>query len=188
MISISFIRLRTWQNKDQKELVSQANHYEIWRNLTDSFPYPYTQNDAEAWIEFNLYQKPAENLAIIVNGKVAGAIGLVKKTGNWEKTAEIGYWLGYDFWGHGIGTKAVKKFSQYVFDTFPNIHRLEANVIAYNEASKRVLEKSGFTLEGIMKERFVKNEELLDIWHYAKLRKNNSTRKKRYQLRKKQNS
>lgn len=188
MLTISFVRLRPWRNKDQKELATQANHYEIWRNLTDSFPYPYTQNDAEAWIELNLYQKPAENLAIVVNGKIAGGIGLVKKTGNWEKTAEIGYWLGAEFWGRGIGTKAVKKFTQYVFDTFPAIHRLEANVIAYNMASKRVLEKSGFSLEGVMKERFLKSEQLYDIWHYAKLRKHKNARKVQFQLSKRENS
>lgn len=170
MVSLRFVKLRKWQKKDIPALMKQANNYHIWLNLTDNFPHPYTENDAEGWIELNAYIAPAQNLAIVVNGKLAGGIGLVEKQGNWARTAEIGYWLGEEFWGQGIMTRALKKFVSYVFEAFPEIYRLEANVVSYNAASSKVLEKSGFICEGILKKRFLKNDKLWDIHFYAILK------------------
>jgi RimJ/RimL family protein N-acetyltransferase len=54
--------------------------------------------------------KPATDLAIVIDGKAAGGIGIVLKTDVERITAEIGYWLGENYWNKGIMTEAVKQF------------------------------------------------------------------------------
>lgn len=69
-------------------------------------------------------------------------------TGNivsWEHDGrrEVGYWLGREFWGKGIATRALSLFLERV-----TARPLYAHVIKHNRASIRVLQKCGFTLIG----------------------------------------
>jgi RimJ/RimL family protein N-acetyltransferase len=61
----------------------------------------------------------------------------------WEQDGEreVGYWVGKEFWGKGIATKALTEFLNEV-----KIRPLVAHVAKHNVASRRVLEKCGFTL------------------------------------------
>ena len=43
--------LRRWQSGDEPALAKYANNYQIWRNVRDSFPHPYTIDDAHQWIQ-----------------------------------------------------------------------------------------------------------------------------------------
>jgi RimJ/RimL family protein N-acetyltransferase len=81
--------------------------------------------------------------------------------------AELGYWLGKDFWGRGIVTEAVAAFTDFCFQDFP-LRRVYAEPFANNSASVRVLEKAGFVFEGRLKNNVVKDGELLDSLLYAR--------------------
>ena len=74
---------------------------------------------------------------ILFEGQVAGNIVCWEQDGE----REVGYWVGKDFWGKGIATKALAEFLIQV-KTRP----LVAHVAKHNVASRRVLEKCGFTL------------------------------------------
>ena len=56
---------------------------------------------------------------------------------------EVGYWLGKEFWGKGIATKALAEFLK-IIETRP----LYAHVAKHNIGSRRILEKCGFTVIG----------------------------------------
>ena len=60
-----------------------------------------------------------------------------------ESEAEIGYWLGEDFWGKGYVTEATLRVLQYAFEEL-NLTQLWAGAYEENIASQRVLEKCGF--------------------------------------------
>ena len=109
------------------------------------------------------------NWAIEVNGKVAGGIGVDLGEGVFARSAHFGYWLGEPYWGHGIGTVAVRAASEYALDHF-GLARLEAPVFAWNPASMRVLEKSGFVREGILRKSVFKDGQLIDQVLYALVR------------------
>jgi RimJ/RimL family protein N-acetyltransferase len=64
---------------------------------------------------------------------------------------EIGYVLARKYWGKGFATEAVRLVTAEVFEEFPEIERLEALVDVDNVGSQRVLEKVGFTREGVMR-------------------------------------
>lgn len=76
---------------------------------------------------------------ILFNGEVAGNIVCFEQLGE----REIGYWLGKDYWGRGIATRAVEEFLKEI-----NTRPLYAHVAKHNIGSKRVLEKCGFTMAG----------------------------------------
>ncbi|MBN2115603.1 MAG: GNAT family N-acetyltransferase [Anaerolineales bacterium] len=76
---------------------------------------------------------------ILFNGSAAGNIVCFEQLGE----REVGYWLGKEYWGKGIATQALAEFLKYV-DTRP----LYAHVAKQNIASRRVLEKCGFTVSG----------------------------------------
>ena len=76
---------------------------------------------------------------ILYKGQVAGNI--ISFTVSGER--DVGYWIGKEFWGMGIATRALEQFLG-LFRTRP----LYAHVAKHNLASLRVLEKCGFIITG----------------------------------------
>jgi len=146
-IPLSRSTLRAWREGDDASLVRHADNRNVWRNLRDRFPSPYTAADAKEWIRAAGAESPVANFAIVVSGEAIGGIGLRLGTDIFRRSAEIGYWLGEPFWGRGIATEAVRAVSQYAFESF-DLCRLEAGVFEWNPASMRVLEKAGYSREG----------------------------------------
>jgi len=161
--------LRPWKPGDEESLVRHANSRAIWRNLRDAFPHPYTLADATRWIEIANPAKPITNFAIVVDGEAVGAIGLVLKNDVFRRSAEIGYWLGEEYWGRGIVTEAVRAVTDYAFTTF-DLCRVFAGVFEWNPASMRVLEKAGYEFESRMKKSVTKDGETIDELIYAIIR------------------
>lgn len=85
------------------------------------------------------------------------------------RAAELGYWLGRALWGRGIMTKAVEEMCRTGFEAW-DIVRIYAEPFAHNAGSRRVLEKAGFALEGVMRSGIWKNGRLRDYCMYALLR------------------
>jgi RimJ/RimL family protein N-acetyltransferase len=161
--------LRPWRPGDEQSLVHHANNRTIWRNLRDAFPHPYTLADARNWIRIANPASPVTNFAIVVGGVAAGGIGLVLKDDVFRRSAEIGYWLGEEYWGRGIVTEAVRAITDYAFATF-DVCRLFAGVFEWNPASMRVLEKAGYEFESRMKKSVTKDGETIDELIYALVR------------------
>jgi RimJ/RimL family protein N-acetyltransferase len=77
---------------------------------------------------------------ILFEGQVAGNVVSFEQDGKME----VGYWLGKEFWGQGIASRALAEFLGYVV-----VRPLYAHVAKHNIASRRVLEKCGFTIHGL---------------------------------------
>ena len=73
---------------------------------------------------------------ILYNEEVAGNIVSWVESGD----QEVGYWVGREYWGKGIATSALASFLGQL-----TIRPLFAHVAIHNIASRRVLEKCGFT-------------------------------------------
>jgi len=83
-------------------------------------------------------------------------------------SAELGYWLGAALWGRGIMTEAVRAFTEDSFDRF-SLRRIFALPFAYNAASRRVLEKAGYQLEGTLRQAVIKEGQITDQLLYARV-------------------
>ena len=162
-------KIRSWQFSDLSSLVRQADNPAIWRNVRDGFPSPYTDSDAERWLLHAASANPETNFAIAVNGEAVGGIGITLQADIHRVSAEMGYWLGEEYWGRGIMTCAVSAFAGYAFSTFA-LTRVFACVFEWNRASARVLEKSGFVLEARLRRSAVKAGRIIDEFQYALVR------------------
>jgi ribosomal-protein-alanine N-acetyltransferase len=162
------IILRRWELLDVDNLYKYANNKKIADNLRNSFPYPYTRKDAEDFIHMCMNTDTTKNLffTIDVGGEAIGSIGLFLKDDVYCKSAELGYWLAEPFWGKGIMTKAIEKICEIGFRKF-DIIRIYAEPYSHNTASRRALEKAGFTLEGVLKKAVYKNGMYQDSCIYA---------------------
>lgn len=76
-----------------------------------------------------------------------GAITLSNIRRGVAETGTLGYWIGQPFAGQGHATTTVRAMIGFAF-TDLKLHRLEAACVPGNTASRRVLEKAGFELEG----------------------------------------
>jgi RimJ/RimL family protein N-acetyltransferase len=123
--------------------------------------------DARRWLAHALSANPETAFAIDIDGQSVGGIGFVLKQGAEARSAEIGYWLGEPYWGRGVTTECVRAVSSYVFETFPHICRLYAQVFPWNRPSMRVLEKAGFTHECILRKATMKSGEVIDLFQYS---------------------
>lgn len=162
--------VREWRLQDAAELAQQANDRRIWLNLRDLFPHPYTLQDAEQYLGKIVPSGLPTSFAIEHAGRVAGGIGYMLRPDVERIGAEIGYWLGVQYWGQGIVTAALRALTRHAFATHVELQRLFAVPFASNPASARVLEKAGYTREGTLRNSVIKDGCVLDQWMYACLR------------------
>lgn len=118
----------------------------------------------------NSYEKQDfYNWAIELDGRLIGSIGCVDTDEN-SKRGEIGYCIGFDFWGKGIVSEAVSAVTNYLINDI-GYNRLEIAHAVKNPASGRVAQKCGYKYEGTKREYFkALNGELLDIAYYSILK------------------
>ncbi len=157
--------VRSLRPEDAESLAVHANNREVWINLRDGFPHPYTVSDAQNFIERCL-QPPETTFAIALEGKAVGAIGFVLGGDVERVSAELGYWLGESFWGRGIMTAAVSAVTEYAMREY-DLERIYATPFAWNEASMHVLENAGYVLEGVMRRSAIKDGKIIDKFLYA---------------------
>lgn len=154
--------LRPFNSSDSQSLAFHANNRDVWLGVRDIFPFPYTEEDAKNFIDYATTTKTEIILAIDVNGKAVGAIGLHLKNDVFKLNGEIGYWLGAGLHGKGIASKAVAQMVDLAFNE-RKLLRVYAEVFSNNPASARVLEKNGFELEARLKKAVIKNNEIHDL-------------------------
>jgi [ribosomal protein S5]-alanine N-acetyltransferase len=160
------IVLRPLQKTDNVALANLANNKNIWNNIRDAMPHPYTEANADFFIDLVQKENPNHILAIESEGVFCGLIGLHRQNDVYRLSAELGYWIGEPFWGKGIGTKAVELMVKHGFENL-ELNRIYAGVYGFNLASMHVLEKCGFEKEGILRKAVIKNNIVLDEHRYA---------------------
>ena len=154
--------VRSWQPTDLDSLVANANNRNIWINVRDRFPFPYTRAAGEDWLHTACSQSPETNFAIDVDGAAVGGIGFILQEDVGFRSAEIGYWLAKPFWGQGIMTSVVKEVCRHAFDNLELV-KITAYVFSFNDASARVLTKCGFKQEGFCPKHFEKDGDYIDV-------------------------
>lgn len=142
--------LRPFANSDAEVVEDLLNDKEIASN-TWSLEYPYPTGSALKWIERHRELREngdAYNFAIrlLESDQLVGAIGL--ESNKLDHNAELGYWLGREFWNRGLVTEAARLVIEFGFETI-GFYRITSQHLLRNPASGRVLEKIGMTKEGL---------------------------------------
>lgn len=137
-----------------------------------NIPHPYEDGMAEAWIAQNseLFERgEAAHFAVVLRerNELIGAVGLTLN--DQHARAELGYWIGSDYWSQGYATEAARAVIDYAFVT-RGLNRVEATHLARNPGSGRVMQKLGMKHEGCSRQYFKKAGTFEDIERYALLR------------------
>jgi [ribosomal protein S5]-alanine N-acetyltransferase len=169
LLDLGDLRVRDWRKDDLESLLRYANNAKIAANLRDQFPYPYTRREGIEYLNYVRSMQVPSSFAIEFAGEVIGGLGFKQGSDIARLSMEIGYWLGEPFWGRGLATRAVTAASEWAFGNY-KVVRIFALTFAHNVASIRVLEKSGFHREGVLRCSAVKNGAILDQLMYAKVR------------------
>jgi len=160
------INFRSFESADCAQLLAYLNDDRVTRYITASIPRPYQLADAQWWIDVGS-QSPHIK-AIEFDGVFVGCISASRGNFEYSRSAELGYWLAPQYWNRGIATQAVNEFSQHLF-TSTDIVRLFVSVVAANVASIRVLEKNGFSHDGLLRNASYKNGTFFDEVILSKL-------------------
>ena len=162
------VRLGFWEPSLAPALAACANDPNILRWFGDYFPSPYELSDAELFIRMMKSDEISYCRAVFADGKVVGNISLGEKHGALSRCFDLGYWINSAYWGRGIMTRAVRAFCEVMFRK-EEVARIQAHVIAPNVASCRVLEKCGFTKEGVLRRCAYKYDAFYDVVVYGLL-------------------
>ena len=172
MITISnILYLRPLKSSDAESIAKYANNKNVWINLTDMFPHPYSVNDAVSFINSQKEIKPPQVFAIIYKNIAVGTVGLSSNTENKELCCDLGYWIGEEFWNKGIMTRVIKKMVKFGFKTYKTVDCISAYVFTYNRASIKILEKTGFIKDNKLNKSISKGGEKKELYYYEISRK-----------------
>jgi len=157
---------------NSNEEVTALLPYATWKSMAD----------ARAWLErMQGIQATGLALQFVVVLKSTGlAIGtcLLFRFDEGSARAELGYVLGRVFWGQGLMREALEALIGCSFGTL-GLRRLEAEVDTRNRSSARLLERLGFTKEGLLRQRWVAKGEAKDVEMFGLLRSDWASREGR---------
>ena len=163
------IQLVLPEESQAEELALQRNDWEVIRYTGDT-KYPYTKEDALADIRSFLEEENKSRVTrtILADGRPAGIVYFYLPWRG-QKSVELGYWLGKQYWGQGIATRAAKQLCDYAFSTL-DINRICASALEANTGSWRVMEKLGMRREGRFVKAIYQDGAFFDDLYYAVLR------------------
>ncbi len=145
----------------------RASDYEAWRDLRDvaGVPDPWEPRWTEDELERISYRLRLRRYRLDARQRTSytyfvfdregsllmGGLTLGRIQRGVAQTGTLGYWMGEPFAGRGVMSEAVAAISSFAFDVL-HLHRLEAACLPRNAASIRLLEKSGFSREGHLRQ------------------------------------
>ncbi|WP_165043390.1 GNAT family N-acetyltransferase [Dysgonomonas sp. ZJ709] len=168
------IRLQNIAKASSEDIQRLANNHAIAINLRDAFPHPYTIEDSVTFLELATNGMLGKVYGIYDGDTFVGCCSLIPQQDVYRINAEIGYWIGEPYWGKGFATEAVKLLLNVAFNKL-GLLRVYAYIFEYNSASMRVLEKSGFKKEAIIKSSIIKEGKIFDE-HLYSIRKDEEDR------------
>lgn len=161
--------LRPLTVEDAAAVARLAGRREI-AHTTISIPHPYSEQQAREWIAAQT--GPAKGIVFAITLKpgcdLVGTIGL-REIDAEHCQAELGLWIGVEWWGNGYATEATRAILGFGFEHMM-LNRIYAHHMVRNPASGRVLQKAGMQREGVLRQRVRKWGVFEDVVLLAILR------------------
>ncbi|MBK9284650.1 MAG: GNAT family N-acetyltransferase [Sphingobacteriaceae bacterium] len=162
------IKLRQLQPSDFSSLIRHANNQKIADNILN-ISFPYTEDNAKSRFQFikEAFEKKDRfifAMASLATNEVIGEIGLHLDKAN--NKAEIGYWLGENYWNKGITASAVALILKFGFEEI-QLNKIYATHFTDNPASGKVLLKNKMNLEGELKDHYLNKGIYKTVYTYG---------------------
>nr|WP_300091277.1 GNAT family protein [Sedimentibacter sp.] len=171
MITGENIFLSSIEEKDKKYLYSWFQDSEFLR-FYDYYP-PVPQSKEEVDKNLKYYENNEKSFIFAVrlkeDGQIIGVAGyddIIKE----NKVATLFIGIGNnDLRGRGYGKEALKLLLDYGF-YIKDFHRIQLNVLSFNERAISLYEKAGFIKEGTYREFVLRDNERYDLYLYGLLK------------------
>jgi ribosomal-protein-alanine N-acetyltransferase len=160
--------MRAWRKGDAPNLAQAADDERILQWMSDTWPSPYSESDAQWWIGTGQHQS-GMSWALCLDDVPHGGAGLHPQQGFQRCNVEVGWWLHPSHWGKGVVPSAVKHVIELAF-RLPDVTRVFAPIHAGNARSVRVAEKVGLKLESMQPRSAFKRGQVIDRALYATYR------------------
>jgi len=161
------LTLRPYSPADIPELLPLIGARDV-AATTLRIAHPYTAEDAKGFLQLtNDPDKIWLAITLRSDGRQIGGIGL--RVDQQHQHAELGYWLGVEYWGKGYASEAGREMIRYGFQDLA-MHRIFASHFKHNPASGRILQKLGMQHEGCQREHLLKWGQFVDSELYGLLR------------------
>ena len=136
--------LRPPHEDDIDSIIALAGNAKV-AEMTASIPHPYGEADARRFLAMAAKRESGCHYAVTLaeNGAFIGGAGIDAGS----RGLRLGYWLGEPFWGKGYASEAAAALVELAFRA-TDIETLHVACRTVNPASKRVIEKCGFTHDG----------------------------------------
>lgn len=158
------VELRTVETEDLDFVQRHINDPDVWQHLGTATP--KNRHAEERWLESVSEDEGDVHLLLCDDGEPVGQLGLrVNET--WG-VGELGYWVAPDAQSNGYCTAAVRLIARYAFEE-RRLHKVAAEAYDRNTGSRRVLEKVGFTEEGVHREEAFVGGVYRDVVRYGLL-------------------
>jgi RimJ/RimL family protein N-acetyltransferase len=141
------VTLRAWREDDAAAIVECMNGDKEIARWLDRVPQPYTLEDALAYIDGTIADEQGHAVTDAATGRLLGSIGLGRES---DGVCEIGYWIRADARGGGVMTRALVLLSRAALAR-DEVERVQLRADVENVSSRRVAEKAGFRLEGVLR-------------------------------------
>ena len=166
------LRLRPLTLEDAPTIQRLAGRREV-AAMTRSIPHPLSLGQAQEWLAARLTEIAegkcvAFGVVLVRTGEFIGTIGLVNIDTE-HCCAEMGFWIGVEWWGQGYATEAARAVVQHGFEAL-GLNRIHAHHMTKNPASGRVLQKAGLRREGLLRQAIRKWDNFEDVVLCAILR------------------
>lgn len=156
------VTLRTIEEEDLDFMQEAVNDTDLRQSIGRVSPVNGPQE--QEFFEEVVCSDETVNLLVTAGGDRVGTVGfsVVDQTSD---SAEVGYWIAPAKQSQGYGSEAVALLVEYGFREL-GLHRIEARVFEFNEASQRLLESLGFTKEGVHRDgKFVHGAYQDTLWY-----------------------
>jgi RimJ/RimL family protein N-acetyltransferase len=159
------VTLRTIEEDDLAWLQRTTNDPRVWVGALR--PEPHNREQTREYYEEELADDETVTLLVEADGDRVGFVGMHDHSPE-AATAELGYWYAHEAWGNGYATGAARRLVAYGFEQ-RNLHKWTAKTAGNNEASMRVLEKVGFTEEGVHRSEWFIDGKYRDVHWFGLL-------------------
>ena len=158
--------------KDLVDFLAQINSTDEYSKNLFNIPYPFPKENALKWLQNSAQGiESGETIRFAIRekevGKLIGTIGL--HLNKEHQKAELGYWLGKNFWRKGYLTEALKAVLEFGFKEL-NLNKIYATHFLFNPNSGKVMLKAGMKFEGVQKQEYLQHGEFLDVNRYSLLK------------------
>ncbi|MGC4096859.1 MAG: GNAT family protein [Nitrospira sp.] len=160
--------LRQIERRDQGEWFDYLRLPEVYQHTSWNVQTPDDLDPLFATYESNASTSP-RRLAVVdlESGRLAGTIGF-HTVSDVNCTAEIAYDLSPAYWGRGLASRLCEVVTAWSFATYGFV-RVQATVLVGNERSLRVLQRSGYQREGLLRSFRMVRGRPGDFHLYARL-------------------